>query len=78
MGSSDVARYEFTVDGPLARGVDERIRARFQHVSTRSLDRTRLVVDNIDQAAVRAVMNLLWDAGHDILSISSTRPRQAD
>lgn len=78
MGSIDVARYEFTVDGPLARSVDERIRAQFEHVSTRSGDRTRLIVDNIDQAAVRAVLNLLWDAGHDILSISSTRSREAE
>jgi hypothetical protein len=31
-------------------------------VSTPAADRTVLIVDDIDQASVRALMTLLWDA----------------
>jgi hypothetical protein len=63
------SRWEFTVDGPLARSVDELIRNRFDGVSTYPGEPTLLVVDGIDQAGARAVLTLLWDTGHDVRSM---------
>ena len=34
---------------------------------------TTLVVDGLDPAAERALMTLLWDSGHDVVSMRSTR-----
>jgi hypothetical protein len=73
VGSIGRARYEFAVDGPLARSVDELIRTRFDGVSTRAGTPTLLVVDGIDQAGVRAVLTMLWDTGHDVLAMSCDR-----
>ncbi len=72
MGSIGCARYEFALDGPLARSAAELIRARFDGVSTRPGSPTLLVVDSLDQAGVRAVLTLLWDTGHAVLSMSSS------
>ncbi|MEO6087363.1 MAG: hypothetical protein ABIQ18_30040, partial [Umezawaea sp.] len=41
------------------------IRSRFDHVTTHG---TTLVVENVDQASVRALLTLLWDTGHEVLS----------
>jgi hypothetical protein len=40
----------------------------FDRVSTPGADGTVLIVENIDQASVRAQLTLLWDAGHEVLS----------
>jgi hypothetical protein len=69
VGSTGCARYEFAVDGPLARSADELIRTRFDGVSTRAGNPGVLIVDGIDQAGVRAVLTLLWDTGHDVRSM---------
>jgi hypothetical protein len=63
------SRWEFTVDGPLARSAAELIRSRFDGVSTRAGNPTVLVIDGIDQAGVRAVLTLLWDTGHEVYSM---------
>ncbi|MDT7582140.1 MAG: hypothetical protein QOK35_3404, partial [Pseudonocardiales bacterium] len=47
------------------------IRTRFDHVSAPGADGTTLVVDGVDQAAVRALLTLLWDAGHEVLSLTA-------
>jgi hypothetical protein len=47
------------------------IRTRFDHVSAPGADGTTLVVDDLDQAAVRALLTLLWDAGHEVLSLTA-------
>ena len=69
-------RCVLTVSGPIALAVTEMIRARFDGTSMRSADRTVLVVDAVDQAAVRAMMNMLWDSGHDVeaMVITPTHP----
>jgi hypothetical protein len=40
-------------------------------VSAPGADGTTLVVDGVDQAAVRALLTLLWDAGHEVLSLTA-------
>jgi hypothetical protein len=61
-------RYELTMRGPISRTVLDVVRTRFDHVSTPGADGTVLVVDNIDQASVRALLTLLWDTGHHVLA----------
>lgn len=63
---------ELTVTGHLADAVVEAIRSRFTVVSIRAADGTVLTVDNVDQAAVRAVMTMLWDTGHEVLTMTTT------
>ncbi|MEU2284930.1 hypothetical protein ABZ614_23830 [Streptomyces sp. NPDC013178] len=61
-------RYELTLRGPVSRTLLDVIRTRFDHVSTPGADGTVLIVENIDQASVRALLTLLWDTGHEVLA----------
>lgn len=59
--------YHLALAGPVPRTVAELIRRRFGDVTIRSdADRTVLEGPIADQAAVRALLNLLWDVGSDI------------
>jgi hypothetical protein len=66
------SRYELTLRGPISRTLLDMIRTRFDHVSTPGADGTVLIVENIDQASVRALLTLLWDTGHHVLSFEET------
>jgi hypothetical protein len=63
-------RYELRLraGAPIAHTVLDVIRTRFDQVSTPGADSTALIVENLDQASVRALLTLLWDTGHDVLS----------
>lgn len=61
-------RFELTLRGPIARSLLDVILTRFDHVSTPGTDGTVLVAEAMDQASVRALLNLLWDAGHEVLT----------
>jgi hypothetical protein len=61
-------RYELRLGAPIARTVLEVIRTRFDHVTTPGADGTVLIIEDIDQASVRALLTLLWDTGHEVLS----------
>ncbi len=63
---------ELTVTGPLARSAIEAIRTRFDIDATRTAETTVLTIDDVDQAAVRALMIMLWDCGHEVLAMSVT------
>lgn len=67
---------EVTVTGPLARSAIDAIGRRFQIVATRSADTTTVTVEAVDQAAVRALLTMLWDSGHEVRAMSThpTRP----
>ncbi|MDX2589248.1 hypothetical protein PV349_38580 [Streptomyces sp. WI04-05A] len=65
--------YELTLRTPIARTLLDVIRSRFDHMSTPGEDGTVLIVENIDQASVRALLTLLWDTGHDVLAFAETR-----
>jgi hypothetical protein len=62
-------RYELRLRAPIAHTLLDVIRARFDEVST---DGTVLVVERLDQASVRALLTLLWDTGHEVLSFEET------
>ena len=69
--------YRVTVAGPLARRAADVLGSRFGEVTiragtTRERDTsTVLEVDLVDQSALRALLTLLWDVGHDVLSLDS-------
>jgi len=59
------------VTGPLARSAIDAIGRRFQVVATRTADTTTVTVDAVDQAAVRALLTMLWDSGHEVRAMST-------
>jgi hypothetical protein len=64
-------RYVLRLRAPIARSLLDAIGTRFDRVSTAGADGTTLIVENVeslDQASVRALLSLLWDANHDVLS----------
>ena len=67
-------RYELRLRAPIAHTLLDVIRTRFDHVSTPGADGTVLIVENLDQASVRALLTLLWDTGHEVLSFEETTP----
>ena len=68
-----MTRCEVTVRGPLARAVLETAVARFDSVRAVTLTGDSvLTVDGLDQAALRALLTLLWDTGHEVVRVTST------
>jgi hypothetical protein len=65
-------RFEVTLREPLSRPLLGMIRSRFAHVPTPVGDGTVLVVGSLDQAALRALLTLLWDADHEILALRAS------
>jgi hypothetical protein len=65
-------RYELRLRAPIAHTVLDVIRARFDDVSAPGPDGTVLTAENLDQASVRALLTLLWDTGHEVLSFEET------
>jgi hypothetical protein len=70
-GSDPGRRCELTVRGPIAGSVVAAMRARFDVESASASGHTILTVDRADQAAVRALMIMLWDSGHEVLAMST-------
>lgn len=70
-----MASLEFRVRGYLADSVKEQIQSRFSGLRTisESSGETVFDVDRLDAAAQRALLNLLWDFGHEVTSM---RPSQ--
>ena len=61
------SKYHLALAGPVPRSVMELVRVRFGDVVVRSQP-GRTVLEGLiaDQAAVRALLNLLWDVGGDV------------
>ena len=64
-------RYELRLRRPIANTLLDVIRTRFDNVSTPGADGTVLIVEDLDQTAIRALLTLLWDTSHDVLSFSA-------
>jgi hypothetical protein len=67
---------ELTVNGTIADSVLELIKDRFDNVDAQATTgpATLVTIAGIDQAGTRALVNLLWDTGHEIGSMSSIAP----
>lgn len=69
-------RFELRLRGSLAHTVLDVIRARFDRIDllgpggAGGPGGTVLIIANVDQAAVRALLTLLWDTGHEVLSLT--------
>lgn len=62
--------YRITVTGALPEGVNREIVRRFGPIEVALLaDGTSLQVGATDQAALRAVLGLLWDVGAEVSSV---------
>ena len=62
-----MTRYRLSVTGPVPRRLVETIIHRFGNVSVgRNGEDTVLDAVLVDQPALRALLTLLWDAGHDV------------
>ncbi|MFI5952240.1 hypothetical protein [Cryptosporangium sp. NPDC051539] len=60
---------QLTLRHPVSEALLRLIRTRFDRVSTP--DATVLVVEDLDQASMRALLTLLWDAGQEVLSLDN-------
>jgi hypothetical protein len=71
--------YQLEVRGALPRGVREELRRRFGELVVQSQgDRTVLSGLTVDQAALRALLGLLWDVGGELQLVRATAtPSQA-
>jgi hypothetical protein len=59
--------YRLEIRGPLPRAAQDELRRRFGDVEVQS-EETHTVVSGltVDQAALRAVLSLLWDVGSEV------------
>ena len=59
--------YRLEIRGPLPRAAQDELRRRFGDVEVQS-EETQTVVSGlrVDQAALRAVLSLLWDVGSEV------------
>jgi hypothetical protein len=65
--------YRLEIRGPLPRVAEDQLRERFGYVRVQSDgDRTLVSGHSADQAALRAVLSLLWDVGVDVLVLEAT------
>lgn len=68
-----VTRYRVTVEGAVAEAVVALLRDRFGAVAVRAEeDRTVLDGPIADQAALRALLTVLWDTGSHVRSLRVT------
>ena len=67
--------YRLEIRGPLPRMAKEELRRRFGEVEVRS-EGARTVVSGLtaDQAALRAVLSLLWDVGSEVRLVEAIPP----
>ncbi len=68
------AHWRITVAGPLSAAASGSIRGQYDHVvfSAQPGDgHTVLDLDNLDQPALRGLLTLLWDFGHDVVAVSN-------
>ena len=64
-------RIEITLDGHCPPSLRNLLGTRYVLDPVVSHSPSTLVIDNLDQASLRAILLLLWDAGLDVVSLSS-------
>ena len=71
MNRGTSSRLEVTLFGPLAVSVRSLLHQRYDQVMIASAPGvgTVVMIADIDQAGERAVLNLLWDTGHQVHSV---------
>ena len=66
-------RFRVIVAGPLSAGATRALQAQYgQALTIDRVDReTVLDLDGLDQPAIRGVLTLLWDLGHDVVAVTN-------
>ena len=72
---STLGRYMITLDDPCPASLRELASTRFDIADAPTLGRQILIVDHLDQAALRALLIMLWDAGQTVVSVASETDR---
>jgi hypothetical protein len=68
-----ITDYRLVVNGPLPAGVITEIGTRFAPTDIRSeTNRVVIYTGATDQAALRALLSLIWDVGAELCSITQT------
>ncbi|WP_395729690.1 hypothetical protein [Nakamurella sp.] len=67
------ARLRVTVAGPLSTAATSAVQARYDVVigPRRAGDETVLDLEELDQSAIRGLLTLLWDFGHDVVAVTN-------
>ena len=70
-----MSRCELILKGSLAESIVELITSRHGSpiIESAAGRRTIVIIDTTDTAAERALLNLLWDTGHDIVAMRAER-----
>ena len=58
------------VHPPVTSALLEVVRERFDGAASAHPDGTVVVTGDLDQAALRALLTLLWDTGHAVLTVN--------
>lgn len=74
MDDMTTTRTELTLRGPISSALLGLIRTRFDQVSIPAADGSVLIIEDLDQASVRALLTLLWDAGQEVVSLTPLKP----
>jgi hypothetical protein len=69
--ASSTARYAIMLGGACPESLRALVGARFDLVTGVSVPGQVLVVDHLDQAALRALLLLLWDAGLEVVGLAA-------
>lgn len=70
--------YRITVAGPLGVAAIRAVRSQFGPVALTTCvsGQTVLALDSLDQPALRGLLTLLWDFGHDVTALSTRSMEQ--
>jgi hypothetical protein len=71
--------YDLEIRGRLPRGTHDELRERFGDFGVRS-DTSRTVLSGIvvDQAALRALLSMLWDVGGEVQLVRAVAERRSE
>jgi hypothetical protein len=72
---STLGRYMITLDDACPASLRELAGTRFDLADAHTLGGQILIVDHLDQAALRALLIMLWDAGQTVVSVASETDR---
>jgi hypothetical protein len=74
-----ITDYRIEIAGPIPAGLATEIRSRFAPTEIRPVGRHVLIrTRTTDQAALRALLGLIWDVGAELHSITEDTPTRFD
>ena len=68
--SPSAGRFEITLEGPCPQSLRDLLGTRYDVHPADPVSSGTLIINDLDQASLRAILSLLWDAGLDVISAS--------